>query len=155
MSSPKVNKVTYQHADLELALAIGGKPLAISNAFTEMNYSDNVERELARGASQVAEDATDGEYTAEGSLIWHRHYFDYVNEWVASQGLGFYNVEMNLTVNLRQRGKRMKTDTIRRVRFGSRDASSSQGASPLLIPCDLFIIDRIFFNGIGPFGETL
>jgi hypothetical protein len=152
----KINNVSYQFADLELALSDSeGAPLAISDAFRELNYSDNVEREKMRGASQVPIDSTDGEYDAEGSAVFYRKFFDYIVAWCAEKGIGFYDAEFTLTVNYRKKGEAVTTDTIKKVKFASRDNSHSQGPDALVVSCDLFIGDRIFFAGKGPFGETL
>ncbi len=156
MASPKVNKVPYDFASLELALSSDGLPLSIIDAFTEVSYSDNVSREKLRGASRVAIDHTEGEYDAEGSITFHRFAFDYINSWAKDQGLGFYDLELTMTVNYRRKGEVLHTDTIARVRFGSRQNSHSQGPAGLLVPCDLFVGDRIYFDGQGPFaGDTL
>lgn len=153
----KINNIAYQFADLELSLfnAADGESLTVSDAFTEANYSDNVEREKLRGAAQVALDATDGEYDAEGSIVLHQKMFRYINDWCKERGIGFYNAEFNLVFSYRKRGTPQNVDTIRKVMFGSRDSSNSSGSAALTISCDLFIKDRIFFDGVGPFGETL
>lgn len=154
--SPKVNKVPYDFASLELAMADEtGLPLSIIDAFTEISYSDNVEREKLRGAARIAIDHTEGEYDAEGSVTFHRFAFDYITDWCKAQGIGFYDLELTITVNYRRKGQVMRTDTLKRVRFGRRENAHSQGPAALLVPCDLFIGDRIFFDGIGPFGERL
>jgi hypothetical protein len=157
MASPKVNKVPYDFASLELSFdLVGAGPLSIIDAFTEVNYSDNVEREKLRGASRIALDHTEGEYDAEGNITFHRYAFDYINAKAAEFDLGFYDMELTMVVNYRRRGAVLQTDTITRVRFGSRENSHSQGPAGLVVPCDLFIGDRIYFNGQGPFaGDRL
>jgi len=154
--SPKVNKVPYDFASLELSIAMSdGSPLSIINAFSEISYSDNVEREKMRGTERVALDFTDGEYDAEGSITFYRHAFDYIIEECKARGIGFYQMEFTMTVNYRRRGEVMHTDTLTRVMFGSRENAHSTGAAALTVPCDLFIGDRIYHDGIGPFGEKL
>jgi hypothetical protein len=152
-----IRNIKPDFADLELSIsdATDGDVLTVSDAFKELNYSDNVDRELLRGANRVADDATEGEYSAEGSIIFHQKLFRYVNDWCKEKGYGFYNVEFNLTVNIRHKGRPIQVDTIKKVMFASRDSSNSQGPSPLEISCDLFIKDRIYFDGLGPFGEIL
>lgn len=152
----KINNTKFQFADLELALSDStGEGLAVSDAFSELNYSDNVEREKLRGANQVAIDATDGEYDAEGSVTFHEKFFRYVNEWCRDKGIGFYDAEFTLTVSYRNKGEPVHVDTIERVKFASRDKSNSTGPSPLQTQCNLFILGVIYFDGLGPFGETL
>lgn len=154
--SPKVNRVPYDFASLELSIAMeDGTPLSIFNAFSEINYSDSVEREKLRGAARVAIDFTDGEYDAEGSITFHRLAFDYLIEECKARNIGFYEMEFTVTVNYRRRGQVMHTDTLTRVMFGSRENAHSTGPAGLLVPCDLFIGDRIYHDGIGPFGERL
>src|SRR5690606_32184410 len=126
--SPKVNKVPYDFASLELSIALSdGLPLSIIDAFTEINYSDNVEREKLKGAARVALDHTEGEYEAEGSITFHRYAYDYLTDVCKSLGVGFYDLEFTVTVNYRRKGEVMRTDTITRVRFGSRENAHSQG----------------------------
>lgn len=154
---PTIRNLKPDFASLELSLADAedGDPLAISDAFTELNYSDNVEREKLRGASRVAIDATDGEYEAEGSITFHEKFFRYVNDWCKERGIGFYEAEFNMVVNYRFAGGAPNVDTITRVMFASRDASNSQGTAALMKQCDLFIKGVIYFDGLGPFGETI
>jgi len=152
-----IQNVKYDFSSLELSLAdaTDGDTLSVSDAFTELNYSDNVDREKLRGASRVAIDATDGEYDAEGSITMFQKFYRYVNDWCREKGYGFYNVEFNLTVCYRHNGQPLHVDTIKKVMFASRDSSNSQGPAALTVACDLFIKDRIYFDGLGPFGETL
>lgn len=152
-----IKNVKYDFASLELSIAdaTDGESLTVSDAFTELNYSDNVDREKLRGASRIAFDATEGEYEAEGSITFHQKMFRYINEWCKEKGIGFYDVELNLMVNYRHKGAPMNIDFISNVMFASRDSSNSQGPAALVVPCDLFIKGQIFYDGLGPFGEVI
>lgn len=154
---PKINNIKPQFADLELSLsdATDGDTLTVSEAFTEFNYSDRVERERLRGAAQVAFDATEGEYEPEASCTLHEKMFRYINDWCKEKGIGFYEAEFNMAISYRQKGEPVAVDTLTKVMFASRDASNSQGPSPLMKQCDLFVKGIIYFDGLGPFGETL
>jgi len=155
MASPKVNRVPYDFASLELSIEADGEPLSIIDAFTEIEYSDNVEREKYYGSNRVPVDATEGVYDAEGAVTFRRDAFNQIVDWGKQRGKGFYQLEMTLTISYAHKDEPLVKDTIRRVKFGSRENSHSQGPENLVVPCDLFIQDRIFFDGIGPFGETL
>jgi hypothetical protein len=150
-----INNITYQFADLELSLSAVGEPLSISDAFTELKYSDKVDRERQKGASRFTEDFTDGEYEPEGSVTFKQKMYDYIAAWLKEKGVGFYDVELTLTVNYRNKGQPVNTDTITKVKFASREKGGAAGPEGLSVPCDLFIGGRIYENGIGPFGEKL
>jgi hypothetical protein len=151
-----VNRVAYDTGNMELELAIaGGDSLGIIN-FTEINYKDKVDRtKLREGGARTPIDATDGDYDADGSMSFHRYQFQRIAAQLAEKQIGWYDAEFNITVNYANKKEPLHTDTITRVKFGSRDRSNSQGTDSVMVKCDLFIIGLIYEDGIGPFGEKL
>src|SRR5690242_7556941 len=100
MASTKVNGVAYQFANITLSLSDNeGNALPASNRFKELNYSDSVEREKMRGADRKPLDATDGEYDAEGSIIFFRDFYDAIAAWAAERGKGFYDLEFDMRID--------------------------------------------------------
>lgn len=156
MAGGTVNKVAYDFASLELEFAIpGGPSLGLVTGFNNIEYNDNVDRTLQYGSDRVPEDATDGVYKADGNVEFWRWQYHPIVATLKQNQLGFYQVEFTVTVNYAHKGEPLHTDTIQRVMFADRKHSAKQGADPLSIPCGLFIKDRIFVDGVGPFGETL
>lgn len=156
MASGEVRKVAYAFVNMELALQVAGGPsITISTGFMAVDYNDKVDRSKMRGPGQFPEDATDGEYDADGSVEFHRYQYNSLIKQLSDAGFGFYNVEFDMTVSYAHKGEPLHVDTITRCMFGSRKHSAKQGNDPLTVPCDLFIKDRIYFDNIGPNGETL
>ncbi len=157
MGSPKVNNIPYDFANLRIAISddADGDSFGIEQAFTEINYSDSVEREKMPGAARFSQAETDGGYDAEASATFYRSALDRLSDWAASKGKGMYDLVLTMAVIYGYKNEPARTDTLTRVRFASRDAGHSQGPDPLTVATDLFVGDRIFWNGLGPFGETL
>jgi hypothetical protein len=156
MAGVTINKATYQHSSLEIDIAVLGESWGIIEGFDDVEYSDSVEREKSYGASRTPVDFTDGEYDAEGSITFHQYVLDYLIAKCKEKGVGFYDVEMTLTINRRKNAdSELHTDTLTRVMFSSTENSSSTGPESIMVPCDLFIGGLIFRDGLGPFGEKL
>ena len=157
MASPKVNNIPYDFANLQLSYSddADGEPFGIEEAFSEIAYSDSVERERMLGAARYSLAETDGMYEPEGSVTWHRSAYDRLSDWAKSKGKGVYDLVLTIAVVYGYKDEPARTDTLTRVRIASRDASHSQGPDALTVATDLFIGDRIYWDSLGPFGETL
>lgn len=156
MAGGNVNRVAYDFASLEVDPSIkGGPSLGVVPGQVTIEYNDKFDRTKMFGSGRYADDATDGVYDADGSWELHRWQYQWLVAQIKLNGLGFYEVEFDLSVSYAHKGEPLHTDTITGVQFADRKHSGKQGPDPLTIPISLFIKGKIFIDSIGPLGETL
>lgn len=114
---------------------------------TEISYSDKSDPGIVRGAQRQPLGITPGQYEAEGSITFHRRWYQ---EFVNSLAGGIYDTFFNLTVSYDMGdGLGLLTDQLIGCRLKSNEGSFTQGNDPLVQKLGLFI-SYILWDGKLP-----
>lgn len=150
-----VNGARASFQSFRFELEDGAVCFGVQRGIKEFNWSDNCEREEPRANGPYAEGITNGEYKAEGSMVWLAEDWDRFAKNLADRGYGVYSYRGSATCVYKRDDGAVTTINIVDMLFKSRKRDNKQGPEGLLVSVDLDIPSPIFENGIGPFGERL
>lgn len=150
-----INQVAMDYANITIDLGVAGESFGIVGAGCHsMNYSWSVEREKMYGGSRLPVDRTEGEGDFDGSMTFHRYWYDFIVKRAAELGLGIAQIEMTLGVSYAKGSLPIVTDTLTGVAFAGGDHANERGPEVLKVECGLDIMN-IYYDGIDIFGGRL
>jgi hypothetical protein len=152
---PNVNGVEYSWSHIEVTLP-GAFPTPIAG-ISSVKYSDQTERELVRGAGQVARGFSAGEYSVDSCSIactwgdWRERILPALQALAANQGLGVYDLAFTMLVSYEKPSGTIITDRIEGCRVKKIAAEHETGAAGLKTEIEL---DAMLVGWGRPDGTT-
>lgn len=152
-STVVVNGAKYDYASLTINIAIPGKgSLGIFEGISAIDYSAAIEREKFWGTSRTPIFATDGFADGDGSMTMARAWFDKILDFCKQNGLGYAEVQMNISVTYGNKNSPTKTDTLTKVKFEEIAQGHEQGAPALVADLTLFVEGQVLLNGVPAYA---
>lgn len=141
----RINGKTYSWADVDIKLP------GLNIEVQEIDYSDELEKELAYGKGQRPRGFSEGNYKSEGKMVLLRDDYDALIDYCRSQGVGLYKLAIpKIIVSYANEGDRTRTDVLNMVTFTKRGHKGAQGDKSLKIDLDFLIVHGIDGDGVKP-----
>lgn len=143
--SLKINGKTYAWADVDIKLP------GLTIELQEIDYGDELEKELAYGKGQRPRGYGEGNYKSEGKMVLLREDYEALLDYCKSQGVGFYKLVIpKIIVSYANEGDRTRSDVLNVVTFKKRGKKGSQGDTSLKVDLDFLIVHGIDDDGVKP-----
>lgn len=115
----------------------------------EINYNDELEKEVAYGKGQKPRGYGEGNYKADGKVTLLKDDFDDLVNYCKSQGVAFYKLVVpKIVVSYANLMQKTKTDTLNTVTFTKVSQKDAQGDKSLKVDIDFIIVNGIERDGL-------
>lgn len=116
-----------------------------------IDYSDELEKELAYGLGNMPRGYGRGNYKAEAKLTVLKDDFDMLVKYCKSTGTPLYKLMFpKVTVSYADEGSSTKIDTINKVTITKAAHKMAQGDKTLSVELDLLVVGKINRDGVDP-----
>lgn len=139
-----INGKEYAWEDISIQL-----PYGTLIDITDIEYSDEKDREANYGKGSNPTGYGEGNYSAEGSMTLKREEFERLLEYAKENSKTLYGLEpFPIVVSYANKDQPTRTDRLPKCKFTSTSQSGSQGDKSLSVERDFIILAPIDWNGL-------